>query len=267
MAWQNNHTGISAVSSVIRIVAFSLLLFLSQGMKAQDEEVRIIAGGDTLKPSKYIAPLVEQPQLMFFQGFTLSADLFGPVQYLISDYGSFEAALRLNLLNTYLPIVEAGYGKCDCTDDNTDIHYKASAPYLRVGCDINLLKNKFQENRLFAGLRYGITSFKYDMDGPSIVDPIWGGSSAFDNKGVKSTCHWAELVVGVQVKVWKNLHMGWTARYKKELSIGTTDFGKPYYVPGYGTTTNTSCWGGTYNLIFDLNWGKKKYGITNAKTQ
>lgn len=267
MEWLNRHTDILIGRSVIRVVVCFALVVLSQGMKAQDEEVRIIADGDTLKPSKYIAPLVEEPQLVLFQGFTLSADVFGPVQYLLSDYGSFEAALRLNLLNTYLPIVEVGYGKCDCTDDNTEIHYKANAPYLRVGCDINLLKNKFQDNRFFAGLRYGITSFKYDMDGPSIVDPIWGGMSSFDNKGVKSTCHWAELVVGVQVKVWKNLHMGWSARYKKELSIGKSDVGKPYYVPGYGTTVNTSCWGGTYNIIFDLNWGRKKVSKSEVEAQ
>jgi hypothetical protein len=52
--------------------------------------------------------------------------------------------------------------------------------------------------------------------------------------------------------------MGWSVRYKKEMKIGQPDYAKPYYIPGYGTTTDTSCWGGTYNLIFDLNWGKKK---------
>ena len=52
-------------------------------------------------PTKYVEVIDEKPELLFFQGFSLAADLFSPGQKMLSDYGGFEAALRLNLKNTY----------------------------------------------------------------------------------------------------------------------------------------------------------------------
>ena len=178
--------------------------------------------------------------------------------YLFSDYGSVEGALRLNLKSTYFPIVEIGYGTCKTTDAETNISYSTSAPFFRIGLDFNILKDKYQDNRLFVGARYGFSSLKFDMSGPNMTDPIWGGTAPFNYKNASSNSSWMELVFGVQTKIWRNFHMGWSVRYKQQLKIGQPDYAKPYYIPGYGTTTNTSCWGGTYNLIFDLNWGKKK---------
>ena len=52
--------------------------------------------------------------------------------------------------------------------------------------------------------------------------------------------------------------MGWAVRYKKEISSTKSDYAKPNCIPGYGYTTDDTNWGGTYSLIFDLNWGMKK---------
>lgn len=232
----------------------SLLLTTAVSVQAQDT-----AGEEeSPKPTKYIPEEDEKVEPVFFQGFTLSADIFGIGQYLLSDYGSIEAALRLNLKNTYFPIAELGYGICDVTNYNTNISYKTNAPYLRIGCDINFLKNKMQDNRLYVGVRYGISPFKYDMAGPDMTDPVWGGNRPFNYSGISSTAHWGELVFAFQVKIWSNFHMGWSIRMKKYFSISYSKNSQPYYIPGYGTTTNSTAWGGTYNLIFDLNWGKKK---------
>lgn len=247
-----------------RLVVLLLALLSALCLYAQDEpriivgtdtitpNTTIIAGGDTIRPSQYVAEIINLPEIPFFQGFTLSADVFGPVLYLMSDYGSAEAALRISLKNTYFPVAELGYAKCDHTDGNTDITYSVAAPFIRAGIDYNILKDKRQDNRLTIGARYGFSTFKYDMYGPDMTDPVWGGTAHFNYKGASSTCHWLELVFGVQVRILKHFHMGWSVRYKQELNIGENEHSRPYYVPGYGTTINTSCWGGTYNLIFDL---------------
>lgn len=211
------------------------------------------------KFSKWVSDAEEdKKKLPLFQGFTISADVFGLGLYLFGDYGTIEAALRLSLKNTYLPIVELGYGICDHTDFNSKIHYKVNAPFIRIGIDYNLLKDKFQDNRMFAGLRYGFSTYKYDMTGPDLVDPIYGGKQPFDFSGTTSTSHWLEIVLGCQVKVVKNFHMGWSVRLKYHLSSSKNDNSKAYYIPGYGTTGNSNTWSGSYNLIFDLNWGKPK---------
>lgn len=250
-----------------KTVVAALMMVFTSALSAQDEPVVIVNASDTIRPTKYIADLMEQPPLPFFQGFTLSGDIFGPALYLFADYGSVEAALRLNLKSTYFPIIEAGYGSCKTTDAETNISYSTNAPFFRIGLDWNILKNKLQDNRLFVGARYGFSSLKFDMSGPNMSDPIWGGSAPFNYKNASSNSSWLEIVFGTQVKIWSNFHMGWSVRYKHQIKVGQPDYAKPYYIPGYGLTTDTSCWGATYNLIFDLNWGKKKLKQTTNKTE
>lgn len=225
---------------------------------AQEPQIQPLMPGETPKPTKYMAVEEQKEHLVFFQGFTLSADLYGPVAMIVSDYGTVEGALRLNLKNTFFPIIEAGVGKCSKDDFNTKVSYKTSAPFARIGIDFNMLKNKFQSNRLYLGARYGLSIFQYDIAGPAQTDPIWGGSQPFSMKSIDCTSHWAELIFGVEVKIFRNFHMGWAVRYKREIASTKSDFAKPNCIPGYGYTTNSTCWGGTYSLIFDLNWGMKK---------
>jgi len=101
----------------------------------------------------------------------------------VSPFGQYEAACRLNLRGTFFPIVEAGWGLSDHTDETTDIHYKTGAPYFRVGCDYNFANNKRSGNRIYGGLRYGFSSFSYDVDGPDIVDAVWGHVDALPRDG------------------------------------------------------------------------------------
>lgn len=245
----------SVVKHSICIVLTGLCSLLARAQ----EQVQPLMPGETPKPTKYVATIEEEKEhLVFFQGFTLSIDCYGPVAYMVSDYGTAEAALRLNLKNTFFPIVEAGYGKCKKEDYNTLVSYNVNAPYARLGIDFNMLKDKFQSSRLYLGARYGISTYKYDLAGPAMTDPVWDGSESFNLKGINCTSHWAEVVFGAEVTIYKNFHMGWAVRYKRELSSTKSDYARPSCIPGYGYTTNSTCWGGTYSLIFDLNWGMKK---------
>lgn len=225
------------------------------------DSVKTQLSSDSLQ-SKYTkwVPLLEgeKKDLPLFQGFTLSFDVIGLGMIAFTDYGTIEGALRLSLKNTWLPIVELGYGICDRKDYNTKIQYKVNAPFIRLGCDWNFLRNKFQDNRMFVGLRWGFSTYKYDMTGPPVTDPIYGESQAFDFSGTTSTSNWMEIVFGCQVKIYRNFHMGWSLRLKYHISSSKNDYSKAYYIPGYGVTTSGNTWAGTYNLIFDLNWGKKK---------
>ena len=213
----------------------------------------------TDKPTKYVELLEEEQNVMLFNGFSLYVDIFSPIQKMLSDYGGIEAGLNLNLKNTFYPTVEIGYGICNHEDGNTLITYKTSAPYFKIGLDYNILKDKNQTNKLFVGCRYGFSFFNFDISGPEIIDPIWKNSEPFNYKNINTTSHWFEILAGVRVKIWRNIHLGWSVRYKKHLSSSSNDYAEPYYIPGYGTTTNSSSWGGTYSIIFDLNWGKKKH--------
>ena len=240
-------------NKIFTIILLLLLIADSVQLKAQDTVIL-----QEEQPTQYIAVVDENIKPTPFQGFSFAIDLFPLGQKLLTDFGGAEMSLKLNLYNTFFPVFELGYALCDHSDGNTLINYKTNAPFMRAGIDFNLLKDKFQDNKLFVGARYGFSSFKFDISGPEITDPIWGGSSTFSYTDINTTSHWFEIVAGAQVKIYRTFHMGWLVRFKREITSSKNDYAQPYFIPGYGTTTNTTSWGASYHLIFDLNWGKKK---------
>lgn len=194
---------------------------------------------------------VKADTVPLFKGFAVSVDIAGPVQSLISDYGQYEAALRINLKDKYFPIFELGLGQADHTNDLTNISYKTSAPYARLGVDFNLLKNKHDIYKLFAGVRYAFTSFKYDLSHPGMTDPVWGNVAPYEANGVKCSYQWFEAVIGVDAKMWGPIHLGWSIRYKSRLSYNDGPLGNSWYVPGYGKTGGSNI-GGTFNVTIDI---------------
>lgn len=195
--------------------------------------------------------LPEQP---LFQGIYVGADVFGLLNKALgSDITSTEASVEVNLKNKFFPVAEIGYGSIDTTDDETDIYYKASAPYFRVGLNYNIFHKKPHLPGFFTvGLRYGFTSFSYDVQAPDLVDPNWGNTVApISYEGVKTNVSWAELVVGLKANVYKSFYMGFTVRYRARLSQKKHENSEPYYVPGFGKNSSNN-FGITYNLIYRL---------------
>lgn len=182
-----------------------------------------------------------------FRNVAVSIDAVGIVQDLTGNYGQYEGAVRVNLKDRYFPVIEAGVGRGDKENHFTKIRYKTSAPYGKIGCDFNILKDKHDIYRLYAGGRYALTSFKYDIDNISITDPIWKGQSEYGAKDQKCTYHWVEALIGLDAKIWGPVRLGWSVRYRSRVVKKYDDMGKPWYVPGYGRT-DTSPLGATFNI-------------------
>lgn len=193
----------------------------------------------------------ETDSVPWFNGFAVSVDLVGPLQMALGDYGQYEAALRLNLKDRFFPIIELGYGRASHDDDVSFISYRSKAPYGRIGLDYNLLKNKHDQYRLYGGVRYAFTSFKFDVWRSEMEDKIWGGMVDYSAYGVKCSQHWAEFVMGVDAKIWGPLHLGWSVRFRRRIVIDKGNMGNVWYVPGYGLS-DTSNLGGTFNVSIDI---------------
>ena len=168
-----------------------------------------------------------------------------------SSRGQYEGAFRLNLEGKYFPIFEAGFSTCNHTDETTKIHFKTNAPFFRIGCDYNFARDIHAGGRILGGLRYGFSKFDYDTDAPDIIDPIWGDRLPFAYKGLSGNTHWAEVVFGLEAKIWKIFRLGWNVRYRIRLKDKTSIIGNPWYVPGYGQN-DTHALSGTFNIIFDI---------------
>ena len=193
----------------------------------------------------------QKDSIPLFRGFAVSVDIAGPIAKSLSDYGEIEGALRLNLHDQYFPVVEVEYGEAEHNDEVTQIYYATKAPYFRLGCDLNLLKNKHAPNRIYGGIRYAFTSYKVDMSRPEIDDPVWGTPTAFSITGESCNQHWAEIVLGLDAKIAGPLHLGWNIRYKRRLSHKDCSAGKTWYIPGYGKYGDTRI-GANFNVIIDI---------------
>lgn len=222
-----------------RISAFILSSLLSVSLAAQDVRTAI----------KNVVQKGMEPA--FFQGMALNVEVGSPLTYVLgSDALNAEAGLRLNFRNHYFPLAELGYAKYEMTHADTDIHYKTNAPYLRLGVDVNMLRDKLQSNRLMVGARLGYTNYKFDVDGPATTDPVWGDKQPLNLQGVSSNRLWLEVVFGLESEIFKHFHMGFSIRYKQKLHENMPEMAVPYYVPGFGNGDNG--FKATYNLFFDL---------------
>ena len=195
---------------------------------------------------------VENDSVPFFRGFAVSFDLVGPAMLILGDHGEYEAALRINLHDQWFPIFEAGIGKANHDkDDVTEITYKTTAPYFRVGMDWNILKNKHQANRMYAGFRYAFTSYKVDIIREDLPDPVWQSHTGFGVKDMKCNMHWAEIVFGIDAKIFGPLHLGWNVRYKRRIAHKDGDLGTTWYVPGFGINDKDNLTA-NFNVIIDI---------------
>ena len=193
----------------------------------------------------------EQP---LFQGVYVGLDVFGFLnQALGSDAKTAEVSVEANLLNRFVPVVELGVGGMDTTDEETNIHFKTSAPFFRIGANYNIFYKKPHLPGYFtAGIRYGFSSFDYDVKAPALVDPNWGHTQVpVDYTDVKTNVSWLELVLGLKTNVYKDFYMGFTVRYRSRLSMKKHENSEPYYIPGYGRGKSSN-FGITYNLVYKL---------------
>ncbi len=242
------------------IVSLALSLTVAPPLWAQRTDPPAGNGKAPRKESKKAE--IEYP---LYNGTLIGIELWGPGGHLLgSDFLSSEISAVVNLRNRYLPTLELGYGTTD-TRNEKEIQYKSSAPYFRIGMDYNTLYKKKHGNMLLVGLRYGASSFKFDVEAPGTTDPIYGGTAGnagtaepagessprYAYQGMKGSMHWAEFNVGIRTHVWKALYMGWALRFKFKLSATVDEHGDPWYVPGFGKY-GSSTLGVTYTITYKL---------------
>ena len=196
-------------------------------------------------------------------GIAVSADIVGfAMKAMDAKFANMEVGARINLFDKFFPVAELGIGDSHREGAETGNTFSTTAPYMRFGLDYNFNK-KHNGNRIFGIVRYGFSSFKYDIGNPSFADPVYGNAAPLELNGQKATGHWIELGVGVETKLWRFVRLGWSIRYKKRITLKHPDEGEPYFIPGFGKNDD-NCFGGTMNLIFDV--GKTSKKVKNAPT-
>ena len=237
---------------IIQLLFLSSLFAAILPLQGQERKItKYVPGKDDIEKKQEkldLGPL--------FQGISVYTDVYGLVGKMFgNNYTSSEFGFEVNLKNRFFPVFEMGYGKSNYTDNDNSIHYKTSSTYFRVGMNYNFFYKKHQTSYVYGGLRYAFSPFKYDVDSPDLVDPIWGDKVPFALNNVKGNMSWGELVIGLQSKITSILHMGWTLRYKLKLNTTESLNSNPWYVPGYGNYKKNT-FGVTYDIVIDLPFWK-----------
>lgn len=194
--------------------------------------------------------LADITRSLWVNGVTVQADVASLVTSLVTkgEAYSAEGGVQIDLKHKYYPIVELGFGGANKISA-ADVDFSTYGLYGRLGVDINLIKksedSKPSNNLFLAGVRLGMSNFRYNITNQTVTDPYWGGTRILDPIENFESKFWFEIVAGVRVEVVKNIYMGWNIRNKQLLSKDPEGQPSTWYIPGFGRNTG-SAWGFNY---------------------
>ena len=151
------------------------------------------------------------------------------------SYASADVSATLNMWNRLQPTVELGLGWAKSTPDDMNFTYKGKpSPYFKVGANYNFMFKNSPDYQAYIGIRLGYSTFSYDVTDVHYWNSFWQEEQRFDLFGQRSHALWGEAGVGIKVKLWNSLSMGWMIRYHNLFNYGKNDNSKPWFIPGYG---------------------------------
>ncbi len=193
-------------------------------------------------------PKMEYP---LFQSLSVGVNIWDPMMRAFGQhYGLADAWVELSLHNRYKPIFEIGLGNAKHTPAGMNFTYKSpTSVYFKLGANYNFFYNSDPSYSLFAGVRYGFSPFSFSLTDVTVNSPYWDETAKFDVPSQNVTAGWLELNLGLRVKIWGPISAGWTFRYKSILHESKANYGKPWYIPGYGTRNSI---GGSFSIVYTL---------------
>ena len=224
-----------------------------------DEPVLFLADLDTVTKVK------SGPVYPLLHSVSIGANFFDGVMLLAGQkHASFDLWASLSLHNWFEPVVEMGIGFADNHPEDGNFHYKGKPSfYGKIGINYNFLYKSDPAYQVYFGLRGGFTSFRYDITDITINSSYWDQTDKFSIVGQKAHAVYGEVVGGIKVNLWKNLSMGWSARYKIKGKVSKAGNSTPWFIPGYGTTPLSA----TFSLIYTIpiNSNKKEKEIPESE--
>jgi hypothetical protein len=190
-----------------------------------------------------------------WQGVTVEIDMAPVVTNLFNDRSSFryEAAARINLLNKYFPVIEAGY-ESRHQQLNSGIDFLGTGMFYKAGVDLSIIKSELKHsinNKFLLGARIGMSHFEYDVTNIPVRNAINGSAASVDWTGQRQTAYWMEIVAGIRIEVVKRVIMGWSVRTKNPFGEAEAGSVGPWYIPGFGRAGD-SVWAFNYTIGYQF---------------
>jgi hypothetical protein len=224
------------------LLGFSLLL-ASISATAQDETITVeksetaeVIATDTLpKNNKY--------------GIRLGLDISKLIRTAVEDgYAGFEVNADYRLTKKIYAAAELGTS--DRVWDEDGLKTTTTGSYIKIGAELNAYNNWLNmNNSIFAGLRYGFSTFKQELNSYSIYTsnpafPVAPRDVPIEASGL--TASWAELIVGFKTEVLNNLFLSINLQVKRKISEDTPEDFDNLIIPGFNRTYDFSEFGVGY---------------------
>lgn len=209
-----------------------------------------------------ILPEGQRYRYPFFNGLNVSVDVFDPVMSLFFyNHASYEGQVMVDLYHRFFPMFSMGMGWADETSNNgidfgteqkQELRYKSDlAPFAKIGLGYNLDYNSIRPADYYIlFMRYGYAYNTADISNLYYADDLWGAHGPLELSDQKYRTQWVEAGLMLRVQLMKRFAMGWDLYWKVPLSQSGTRYGKPSFVPGYGSM-DTSL-GFAFRLFYDI---------------
>lgn len=167
---------------------------------------------------------------------SFGVDFLNPVLRAFGQkYGLVSFSGTVNLHNRYLPTFEVGLGQAKNTPDENNYTYKSPlSVFFKIGAEYNFMYNSNPDYLFFASFRYGFSPFSFKIEDITIDSPVWGNAQYPEIPSQKATAGWLEFGLGLKVKIWGPISAGWRVYFHKLIHESNCEYGKPWYIPGYG---------------------------------
>ena len=196
---------------------------------------------------------------------TVGVNVWDPLMRMFGQkYGVADVWAELSIHNRYKPVFEAGLGMIDDTPSGNNYTFKSPmAPYFKIGMNYNFLYNSTPDYQVYAGVRYGFTSYSWKVENVTVNDQYWDETSHITiDPGKRSSAGYFELVAGIKVKIWSNWSLGWALRYHTILHETTTPVGHSMYIPGYGKRNGAIT--GSFSIMYTLPLNKNSGPVVDT---
>ena len=214
------------------LLFFISLLFLGTYLGKAQGKKEITAKDSIVKSNKY--------------GLRLGLDLARPVKSLVDEYFyGYEIMADFRITDRFYIAAEFGNDKDDQIEENLVSSTKGT--YVKLGADFNAYNNWVgMNNSIYAGLRYGFSTFDQDLKGYTIYtgDSTFPGTIVDDPISYSGlTAHWVEFIFGIKTEVFNNLFLSINLQLKNKFYEEVPENFNNFYIPGFNTTNDYSDFG------------------------
>ena len=194
------------------------------------EPVYFLTETDTVEKTSPRSPYA------LFNGVTVGVNFFDAAMLIAGQsFASFDVNAAVSLHNWFFPTIECGLGFSKNHEEGSSLVYRTHpSPYVKIGIDYNFLYKSSPDYMAGLGVRCGWANPRYEITGGSISSGYWDQTADFNIYRQSVNAWFGEALALVRVKIWRELALGWSIRYRFKIKIPDASNSTPWFIPGYG---------------------------------